>query len=210
MTLAKMPIPGPMGLATDRLRPGKSASLIRQTLTSAESTRRLAGTRPTLWRRQRFEGKHPLRSWSFARNEETPQGGYAPSEYQKKPWPNEALLEGWCPLYEEAHERFAIVASPAVRPITQAPTGDANCRKITCAAGGLARCSSVKATSASRPEITGSGDDGCSLFLTAVSLEGTEKQRRAECPQIPSNPRFLRLRSSGSSCSSCLSDRHWR
>ena len=107
------------------------------------------------------------------RNGEILYVGYAPSEYRKKPWPIEALLEGWCLLIEEAHKGFAFVAYPAVSPTRRADQGDARRQKITRAAGGQARYSPVKAMkSASRQKIVEADDDRESLFLTAVSLEG--------------------------------------
>jgi hypothetical protein len=47
--------------------------------------------------RERFEGEHPLVSWSPGHDGETPIAGYAPSEYRLKQWPNEALSGAWCP-----------------------------------------------------------------------------------------------------------------
>ena len=50
------------------------------------------------WRRARFEGEHPLLVWPGSNHPEVPRLGYAPSEYQKKPWSEEAQIEGWFPL----------------------------------------------------------------------------------------------------------------
>jgi hypothetical protein len=36
----------------------------------------------------------------------SPRVGYAPSEYQKKPWPREALIEGWFPLIGKEQTHF--------------------------------------------------------------------------------------------------------
>ena len=38
-----------------------------------------------------------------------PRIGYAPSEYQAKPWPREAPIEGWFPLFAREHTCFDLV-----------------------------------------------------------------------------------------------------
>ena len=59
--------------------------------------------------RERFEGEHPLVCWSPGRDGETPNAGYAPSEYQLKPWPIEAQSGAWCPRFAGDHtEGFAV------------------------------------------------------------------------------------------------------
>jgi hypothetical protein len=70
-------------------------------------------------RRERFEGEHPLVRWSPGRDGETPDAGYAPSEYRLKPWPNEAQSGAWCPRLTGDHnpgfevERIAARTFPA-------------------------------------------------------------------------------------------------
>ena len=49
--------------------------------------------------REGFEGEHPLVSWSPGRDGETPDAGYAPSEYPLKRWPKEAQSGAWCPRF---------------------------------------------------------------------------------------------------------------
>jgi hypothetical protein len=45
--------------------------------------------------RERFEGEHPLVSWSPGRDGKTQVAGYAPSECRLKPWPLKALSGAW-------------------------------------------------------------------------------------------------------------------
>src|SRR5262249_32045996 len=61
------------------------------------------------WRRARFEGEHPLGMWPERYRLEVPRVGYAPSEYQTKQWPEEALIEGWFPLSAREHACFDLV-----------------------------------------------------------------------------------------------------
>jgi len=56
-------------------------------------------------------GKHPPRPWSPTSDGESQTLGYAPLEYQTKPWPKEALPDGWCPFSCGAHVLFNIVAN---------------------------------------------------------------------------------------------------
>jgi hypothetical protein len=65
--------------------------------------------RRSIWRRARFEGEHPLFYWAQDTILELPRVGYAPSEFQRKPWSEEALIEGWFPLYAREHECFDLV-----------------------------------------------------------------------------------------------------
>jgi transposase len=58
------------------------------------------------WRRARFEGEHPLLVWPGSKRPEVPRLGYAPSEYQRKPWSEEAQIEGWFPLHAREHTCF--------------------------------------------------------------------------------------------------------
>ena len=60
-------------------------------------------------RRKRFEGEHPLNTWQLVRNEHAPNIGYAPSEYRKKQWSQEAQIEGWFPQFEEEQLCFDVV-----------------------------------------------------------------------------------------------------
>ena len=62
-------------------------------------------------RRQRFEGKHPSNFWARAVTSESPRIGYAPSEYRTKPWPHEALIEGWFPPYGRGQSGFQVEGS---------------------------------------------------------------------------------------------------
>ena len=69
-----------------------------------------------LWRK-RFGGEHPQNSWTrpsvlkTATELKSPPIGYAPPEYQMKPWPDEALIAGWFPtLWENG-----MVSLPAAR-----------------------------------------------------------------------------------------------
>jgi hypothetical protein len=61
------------------------------------------------WRRARFEGEYPLLGWPDRNHVEVPRVGYAPSEYQKKPWSEEAQIEGWFPLSAREHTCFDVV-----------------------------------------------------------------------------------------------------
>ena len=54
-------------------------------------------------RRERFEGEHPFVCWSPGRDGETPDAGYAPSEYRLKQWPEEAQSGAWCPPIRGDH-----------------------------------------------------------------------------------------------------------
>ncbi len=56
--------------------------------------------------RERFEGEHPLVSWPPGRDGESPDAGYAPSEYQLKRWPFEAQSGAWCPRSAGGQARF--------------------------------------------------------------------------------------------------------
>ena len=56
---------------------------------------RAAGSTSTVAARERFEGEHPLVSWSPGRDGKTQVAGYAPSECRLKPWPNKALSGAW-------------------------------------------------------------------------------------------------------------------
>ena len=58
--------------------------------------------------RERFEGEHPLVSWSSGRDGEIPVAGYAPSEYRLKPWPHEALSGAWCPRFLGGNAGFEV------------------------------------------------------------------------------------------------------
>ena len=56
--------------------------------------------------RERFEGEHPLVSWTPGRDGESPVAGYAPSEYPLKRWPFEAQSGAWCPRFTGGQARF--------------------------------------------------------------------------------------------------------
>ncbi len=43
--------------------------------------------------------------------------GYAPSEYRKKQWPEEALIEGWFPLCAREHKCFDLVEDVIESPL---------------------------------------------------------------------------------------------
>jgi hypothetical protein len=74
--------------------------------------------------------EHQLNSWTAAPADEFPRTGYAPSEYQTKPWPIEALIEGWFPLLRED-----TAASRSCRPPISARTSPRRvCRTICSAA----------------------------------------------------------------------------
>ena len=47
--------------------------------------------------RERFEGEHPLVSWSAGREGKTRDAGYVPSECRPKRWPRKALSGAWRP-----------------------------------------------------------------------------------------------------------------
>jgi hypothetical protein len=55
----------------------------------------------------RFGGEHPLRFWTRLTDDTRADGlkspgiGYAPPEFRKKPWPQEAQIAGWSPLLWE-------------------------------------------------------------------------------------------------------------
>jgi hypothetical protein len=70
-----------------------------------------AGDHHVSSQRQRFKGKHPPSPWSPTSDGESQTLGYAPLEYQTKPWPKEALPDGWCPFSCGAHVLFNIVAN---------------------------------------------------------------------------------------------------
>ena len=167
--------------ASGGLRPGQTGARAQYALSDAEPTGDIVPKQPEPQRRQRFDGKYPRPRWSPARNGEILGIGYAPSEYRKKPWPIEVLLEGWCPLLWEAHLSFASVAKTADCLAGRGLKGAASHRKINRAAGGTARRSSVKQKSASRQENAEAGDDRGSIFLTTVSLEGGEGDVTAVC-----------------------------
>jgi hypothetical protein len=61
------------------------------------------------WRRARFEGEYPCSSWLRSSRPEVPRIGYAPSEYRKKPWPEEVQIEGWFPLFAREQQGFDLV-----------------------------------------------------------------------------------------------------
>ena len=56
-----------------------------------------------------FEGEHPWTSWPGGSRPEVPRVGYAPSEYRKKPWPEEVQIEGWFPLSAREPQCFDLV-----------------------------------------------------------------------------------------------------
>ena len=70
-----------------------------------------------IWRREGFEGEYPNGDWSRTPALEAPRIGYAPSEYQRKPWPKEAQIEGWFPhCFAREQQSFEVVedANPIV------------------------------------------------------------------------------------------------
>jgi hypothetical protein len=70
-----------------------------------------------------------LNAWTAASADEFPRTGYAPSEYQTKPWPIEALIEGWFPLYCEDN-----AASRSCRPPISVRTSPRRDHRTLCAA----------------------------------------------------------------------------
>ena len=66
----------------------------------------LAGTHRKHWC-NRFGGEHPLSFWTRLTDDIRAVGlkslgiGYAPPEFRKKPWPKEAQIAGWSPLFWE-------------------------------------------------------------------------------------------------------------
>ena len=66
----------------------------------------LAHTDNKNWRK-RFGGEHPLSDWTRltdgtrAVGLKSPRVGYAPPEFRRKPWPQEAQIAGWSPTLWE-------------------------------------------------------------------------------------------------------------
>ena len=66
----------------------------------------LARTNNNVWC-NRFGGEHPLSYWTRltdgtrADGPKPPGIGYAPPEFRMKPWPREARIAGWSPLFWE-------------------------------------------------------------------------------------------------------------
>jgi hypothetical protein len=79
--------------------------------------------------RERFEGEHQLNCWTGASAREFPRIGYAPSEYQTKPWPIEALIEGWFPLSSRGQCGFTVLstADPSQNFSSSPAPGDLLC-----------------------------------------------------------------------------------
>jgi hypothetical protein len=67
------------------------------------------------WRRAWFEGKYPSSFWARSTMPESHYVGYAPSEFQKKQWPEEVLLEGWFPPFRRGHVCFDVVEDANTR-----------------------------------------------------------------------------------------------
>src|SRR5262249_45716782 len=61
------------------------------------------------WRRAWFEGEYPIVSWARSTTPEFPFSGYAPSEFQRKPWPEEVQLAGWFPPFRRGQACFDVV-----------------------------------------------------------------------------------------------------
>jgi hypothetical protein len=59
--------------------------------------------------RKRFEGEHQSNRWTGATAREFPSVSYAPSEYQTKRWPLEALIESWFPLFWRGQRCFTVL-----------------------------------------------------------------------------------------------------
>jgi len=76
------------------------------------------------WRRAWFEGEYPLFVWPRSVPPQVPRLGYAPSEFQTKRWPYEALIEGWFPPLAREHERFIVVkdANHVSRRVVERPS----------------------------------------------------------------------------------------
>ena len=53
--------------------------------------------------------------WRRGTTLNVPWLGYAPSEFQKKPWPQEALIEGWIPRFTRGREGFDLVEDATAR-----------------------------------------------------------------------------------------------
>jgi hypothetical protein len=87
--------------------------------------------------REGFEGEHPLVSCSPGRDGESPDAGYAPSEYPLKRWPFEAQSGAWCPRFTggQARFRFELLTgrSDSAAPRISSPPvhsrGSARCQK---------------------------------------------------------------------------------
>jgi hypothetical protein len=79
------------------------------------------------WRRARFEGEHPWTHWPGSSRPEVPRIGYAPSEYRRKPWSEEARIEGWFPPWAREQQGFDLVEDAGVSSSTrgerQSPAG---------------------------------------------------------------------------------------
>src|SRR5258707_6780014 len=68
------------------VRPGAAEGRNRQAVEARPVDAEAALWESGVAQRDRFEGEHPFVCWSPGRYGETPDAGYAPSEYQLKPW----------------------------------------------------------------------------------------------------------------------------
>jgi len=101
--------------------------------------------------RKRFEGEHPLKHWTGTLVREFPSVSYAPSEYQTKLWPTEALIERWFPLSWRGQRGFTVLS-----------TVDQHSRFATPRALGAWRCSlSAPPRLSQQSDLRTGGDAGC-------------------------------------------------
>src|SRR5262245_57329752 len=73
------------------------AKLIARLTCGNVNPRSVDGRWRSTWRRATFEGEYPWTSWPGTNAPEVPGVSYAPSEYQKKQWPEEVQIGRWFP-----------------------------------------------------------------------------------------------------------------
>jgi len=122
------------------VRPGAAEGRDRQAIEATLVDGEAALWESSVAQRERFEGEHPLVCWSPGRDGETPNAGYAPSEYQLKPWPIEAQSGAWCPRFAGDHtEGFEVERAAersSQRAVSRESTPSVHSRGLTHRAAG--------------------------------------------------------------------------
>jgi len=135
-------------------------------------------------RRKRFEGEHPLNCWTRASAREFPRIGYAPSEYRTKPWPIEALIEGWFPLSRRGQCGFKVLSTVDLHRsfFPSRVPGACRCSPSTAERLGQPSRHERGGTPDARANRASPGERG-SCLLTSSSIEEGFKLRGAMRPE---------------------------
>ena len=111
------------------VRPEATPAGDRADVGRSVEARRSGSMRSDVAARERFEGEHPLVSWSPGRDGKTHDEGYAPSEYRLKQWPNEGPIRSMVPPFCGRNadtaltlERVAGPSAPRAPRVAESPS----------------------------------------------------------------------------------------